>query len=150
MPVCKGHLPVTETNRTGYVLGGPREREREGSVSSKQQKQGEKARRRGESASRGEGRGTGHSRRNEATLGIRAPQDDEFRHGLAPSAVANRATALSLPSIFPFQFLPQSSSYSLSSILATKKRDTVFCGLLGVRLLPLRLYKKYRAKIISK
>lgn len=45
MPVCKGHLPVTETNRTGYVLGGPREREREGSVSSKQQKQGEKARR---------------------------------------------------------------------------------------------------------
>lgn len=29
MPVCKGHLPVTETNRTGYVLGGPRERERE-------------------------------------------------------------------------------------------------------------------------
>lgn len=148
MPVCKGHLPVTETNRTGYVLGGPRERERERTVCRRSNRSRE--RRRGESASRGEGRGTGHSRRNEATLGIRAPQDDEFRHGLAPSAVASRATALSLPSIFPFQFLPQSSSYSLSSILATKKRDTVFCGLLGVRLLPLRLYKKYRAKIISK
>lgn len=123
MPVCKGHLPVTETNRTGYVLGGPRERERERAACRRSNRSRE--RRRGESASRGEGRGTGHSRRNEATLGIRAPQDDEFRHGLAPSAVASRATALSLPSIFPFQFLPQSSSYSLSSILATNRNVTL-------------------------
>lgn len=48
VPVCKGHLPVTETNRTGYVLGGSAcEREREAACRpSKQQKQGgEEARR---------------------------------------------------------------------------------------------------------
>lgn len=135
MPVCKGHLPVTETNRTGYVLGGPRERERErGRVSSKQQKQEEAARRRGESASRGEGRGAGHSRRNEATLGIRAPQDDEFRHGLAPSAVASRATALSLPSVFPFQFPPQRRPHPPPILTKNSlQRNVTLCSL-GVRL----------------
>lgn len=46
VPLGKGHLPVTETNRTGYVLGGVREREAACRATDRSGGEGEKERER--------------------------------------------------------------------------------------------------------